>query len=120
MSPRKKRMINQTRLQALTNLMTEQGWDILVFYGHTWRKDFFRYLVNANFWGAYAAAALSRSGDVRVILADPWDYEMVAAALGAGVGLERDFHKRFMQAGFSHERRYRSRRRAWNSWRPVL
>jgi Xaa-Pro aminopeptidase len=86
-------MINQTRLQALTNLMTEQGWDILVFYGHTWRKDFFRYLVNANFWGAYAAAALSRSGDVRVILADPWDYELVAAALGVGVSLERDFAK---------------------------
>ena len=73
--------------------MTEQGWDTLVFYGHTWRKDFFRYLVNANFSGAHAAAALSRSGDVRVILADPWDYEMAAATLGSSVCLERDFAK---------------------------
>jgi len=86
-------MLNQTRLHLLTDLMTERGWDLLLLYGHTWRKDFFRYLVNANFQGAHAAASLSRSGDVRVILADPWDYEMVSAALEGGVSLERDFTK---------------------------
>ncbi|HTR37075.1 MAG TPA: Xaa-Pro peptidase family protein [Bryobacteraceae bacterium] len=86
-------MLNQSRLQSLTNLMTEQGWDLLLLYGHCWRKDFFRYLVNANFSGAHAAAALSRSGDVRIALMDPWDYEIVSAALKGGVCLARDFAK---------------------------
>src|SRR5579862_6398677 len=86
-------MLNHTRLQSLTGLMQERGWDLLLLYGHTWRKDFFRYLVNANFWGSHAAAALTRSGDVRVIMADPWDYEMVSASLKGRVTLERDFAK---------------------------
>jgi Xaa-Pro dipeptidase len=73
--------------------MAERGWDLLLLYGHTWRKDFFRYLVNANFWGAHAVAALSRSGEVRVVLADPWDHEMVSASLEGGVCFERDFAK---------------------------
>lgn len=72
--------------------MTEQGWDLLLVYGHTWRKDFFRYLVNANFGGAHAAAVLSRSGDIRVIVSDPWDYATVSASFEA-VCLERDFTK---------------------------
>lgn len=84
-------MLNQTRLQSLTSLMTEHGWDVLLLYGHAWRKDFFRYLVNANFCGAYAAAALFQSGDVRAVLSDPWDYEIVSAALGCRACLSRDF-----------------------------
>lgn len=84
-------MLNQTRIQSLTNLMSEHGWDNLLLYGHSWRKDFFRYLVNMNFCGAHAAAALTRSGDVRVVLSDPWDYEIVSAALEGGVCLARNF-----------------------------
>jgi len=67
--------INQDRLLQLTSLMTEKGWDLLVLYGHTWRKDFFRCLVNFNFSGPHAAAILSRSGEVNVIVTDPWDFE---------------------------------------------
>src|ERR1700684_2174372 len=66
---------NQTRLTQLTGLMAEHGWDLLVLYGHTWRKDFFRCLVNFNFSGPHAAAVLSRSGEVNVIVTDPWDVE---------------------------------------------
>jgi Xaa-Pro dipeptidase len=67
--------INKDRLFQLTSLMTENGWDLLVLYGHTWRKDFFRCLVNFNFSGPHAAAVLDRSGEVRVIVTDPWDVE---------------------------------------------
>jgi Xaa-Pro dipeptidase len=69
------RWINQTRLTQLTSLMSEHGWDLLLLYGHTWRKDYFRCLVNFNFSGPHAAAVLDRSGEVRVIVSDPRDAE---------------------------------------------
>jgi Xaa-Pro dipeptidase len=67
--------INQTRLTQLTDLMSEHNWDLLLLYGHTWRKDYFRALVNFNFSGPHAAAAVDRTGEVRVITSDPWDAE---------------------------------------------
>ena len=56
--------------------MEEHDWDLLLFYGHAWRKDFFRYLLNVNFSGPWATAALSRSGEVRVTVSHPWDAEL--------------------------------------------
>lgn len=70
-------MVNQHRLAQLTGLMSERGWDQLILYGHAWRKDHFRCLVNVNFSGTHAAAVVSRSGEVRCILTDPWDAEAV-------------------------------------------
>ncbi|HEX4274413.1 MAG TPA: Xaa-Pro peptidase family protein [Bryobacteraceae bacterium] len=67
--------INANRRSQLTELMSEHGWDLLVLYGHTWRKDYFRALVNFNFSGTHAAAVMDRSGEVRVITSDPWDAE---------------------------------------------
>ena len=69
-------MLNLVRREQLIHLMKERGWDLLLLYGHAWRKDFFRCLVNVNFSGACAAAVLSRSGEVRVLAADPWDAEL--------------------------------------------
>lgn len=69
-------MLNQDRLSQLTALMTERHWDLLLLYGHTWRKDFFRCLLNVNFSGPHALAALDRSGEVRAVLSDPWDAEL--------------------------------------------
>jgi len=66
-------------LNQLTALMAEQGWDVLCFYGHAWRKDFFRYLLNVNFSGPWAMAFLDRSGEVRVTVSDPWDAELFPA-----------------------------------------
>jgi Xaa-Pro dipeptidase len=73
-------VINQARLTQLTSLMAEQGWDLLLLYGHTWRKDYFRCLVNFNFSGPHAVAAIDRSGEVRVIVSDPWDAEAIPGA----------------------------------------
>jgi Xaa-Pro dipeptidase len=58
--------------------MAERGWDLLLFYGHAWRKDFFRYVVNANFCGTHAAAVLHRSGEIHAILSQPWDVDLVS------------------------------------------
>ena len=69
--------INAARVNRLTGLMAEQGWDRLLFYGHAWRKDFFRYLLNVNFSGPYAVAALERSGEIRAVLSHPWDAELL-------------------------------------------
>jgi Xaa-Pro aminopeptidase len=66
------------RLEQLNRLMAEQGWDLLLLYGHTWRKDFFRCLVNVNFSGPHALAAVDRSGEVHVIVSDPWDLDAFA------------------------------------------
>ena len=72
--------INQTRLTQLTSLMSEHGWDLLLLYGHTWRKDYFRCLVNFNFQGPHAVAVVDRSGEVHVIVSDPWDAEALDGA----------------------------------------
>lgn len=69
--------INQTRLTELLALMYEKNWDHLLLYGHTWRKDYFRCLVNFNFQGPHALAAVDVNAEVKVFVTDPWD----AAAL---------------------------------------
>jgi Xaa-Pro dipeptidase len=73
-------MFNRQRLGQLTELLKEHGWDILVLYGHTWRKDFFRCLINVNFSGPHAAAVLDQSGEIHVLVADPWDAELIIAS----------------------------------------
>ncbi len=70
-------MLNRERLSQLKDLMAERGWDLLLLYGHTWRKDFFRCLINVNFSGPHALAAVNRSGEVRAVMSDPWDAELV-------------------------------------------
>jgi Xaa-Pro aminopeptidase len=57
---------NPARVEQLTALMAEHGWDRLLFYGNSWRKDFFRYLLNVNFSEPWAMATLTRSGEVHV------------------------------------------------------
>jgi Xaa-Pro aminopeptidase len=74
-------MLNRERHRQLVDLMAERGWDLLLFYADAWRKDHFRCLVNVNFSGPQALAALFRSGEVRAIVTDPWDLEPVAAAV---------------------------------------
>ena len=58
--------------------MADHAWDHLLFYGHSWRKDHFRYLVNFNFSGPHALAALDRSGEIRLTMTDPWDAELAS------------------------------------------
>ncbi len=70
-------MLNRDRLSQLKDLMAERRWDLLLLYGHTWRKDFFRCLINVNFSGPHALAAVDRSGEVQAVMSDPWDAEAV-------------------------------------------
>jgi Xaa-Pro dipeptidase len=74
-------MLNRTRQRQFLDLMGERGWDLLLFYGDGWRKDLFRCLINVNFSGPQALAVLSRSGEVRAVVTDAWDQELVAAAI---------------------------------------
>jgi Xaa-Pro aminopeptidase len=80
-------MLNLDRHKQFVALLAERGWDLLIFYGDTWRKDHFRCLVNVNFSGPQAAAILSRDGEVRAIVTDPWDLEPVAASVSGKVTL---------------------------------
>jgi Xaa-Pro aminopeptidase len=67
------------RLQQLTALMADQRWDLLLLYGHTWRKDFFRCLTNVNFSGPHAVAVVYPSGETKLLVSDPWDAELMGA-----------------------------------------
>lgn len=69
--------VNEHRRRQLMELMADRGWDSILLYGHGWRKDCFRSLVNVNYAGPFAAAHLTRSGDLTVYLSDPWDRELV-------------------------------------------
>ncbi len=80
-------MLNRERHKQFLALMAERGWDLLLFYGDNWRKDLFRCLVNVNFQGPQAVGALSKSGEVRVIVTDAWDVEPVAAEVDGKVSL---------------------------------
>jgi len=90
-------MLNAQRRRHFLDAMTESGWDLLLLYGHSWRKDFFRSLVNFNFFGPHAAVALSRSGEISILLSHSWDYELLAENIDAetdwdpafGNGLDR-------------------------------
>jgi len=86
-------MLNESRLPQLKDLMASRGWDFLLLYGHPWRKDFFRCLCNLNFSGPHAAALVTRSGEVTVLLSDPWDYETVSGTKTVPVSFEPDFGK---------------------------
>jgi Xaa-Pro dipeptidase len=81
------RMLNRDRHRHFLELMAERGWDLLLFYGDNWRKDLFRCLVNVNFQGPQAVAALFKSGEVRAVVTDPWDLEPVAAAVNGNASL---------------------------------
>jgi Xaa-Pro aminopeptidase len=70
--------VNEHRRRQLMDLMADRAWDSILLYGHGWRKDYFRSLVNVNYSGPHAAAWLSRSGELKIIVADPWDRELIA------------------------------------------
>jgi Xaa-Pro dipeptidase len=84
-------MLNTERRRQLTDLMAESGWDVLLLYGHSWRKDFFRCLINFNYFGPHALAVLTRSNELSVVLAHPWDHELLSARLDANVTWTPDF-----------------------------
>jgi Xaa-Pro dipeptidase len=86
-------MLNAKRREQYLDLMAEHGWDALLLYGHSWRKDFFRSLVNFNFFGPHAIAALTRSNELSIVMAHPWDLELLANTVDAPVTWNAEFGK---------------------------
>src|SRR5262245_51901677 len=84
-------MLNVERRRQFLDLMSESEWDVLLLYGHSWRKDFFRSLVNFNFFGPHAVAALTRSNELSIVLSHPWDQALLASQLDASVTWQADF-----------------------------
>ena len=77
--------LNPARRQQFLDLMEQRGWDLLLFYGDTWRKEHFRCLVSVCFTGPQALAVLTKEGEVRAVVTHPWDVEQVKAATGGSV-----------------------------------
>lgn len=84
-------MLNAERRAQFLNLMAESNWDVLLLYGHSWRKDFFRSLINFNFFGPHAVAALTRSNELSVVVSHPWDQELLNNKVDARVTWDADF-----------------------------
>src|SRR5262245_9465130 len=84
-------MLNVERRRQFLDLMSESGWDVLLLYGHSWRKDFFRSLINFNFFGPHAVAALTRSNEISIVFSHPWDSEFLAGQVDGNVTWDRDF-----------------------------
>src|SRR5215468_9996502 len=84
-------MLNVERRRQFVDLMSESGWDTLLLYGHSWRKDFFRSLVNFNFFGPHAVAMLTRSNELSIELSHPWDQEHLSGKVDAVVSWTTDF-----------------------------
>src|SRR5262249_1735673 len=53
--------------------------------------DFFRSLVNFNFFGPHALVALTRSNEISIVLSHPWDHEALSNAIDATVAWTPDF-----------------------------
>src|SRR5438132_9972625 len=85
-------MLNTERRRQFVDLMVEFGWDVLLLYGHSWRKDFFRSLVNFNFFGPHAVAALTRTNEISIVLSHPWDHEHLTNKVDADVTWNPDFN----------------------------
>jgi Xaa-Pro dipeptidase len=83
--------LNKNRVGELTKLMREREWDAMVLYGHSWRKEFFRCLLNVNFTGPHSAVILLPTGEVSALVSNPWDRESVSAVLDGDVLLAADF-----------------------------
>ena len=77
--------LNPQRKKEFLALMAQRGWDVLLFYGDTWRKDHFRCLVSVCFCGPQAVAVLTKDGEVRAVVTHPWDVEPVKAATRGSV-----------------------------------
>lgn len=77
--------LNPERKKEFLELMARRGWDMLLFYGDTWRKDHFRCLVSVCFSGPQAVALLTKDGEVRAVVTHPWDVEPVKAGTGGAV-----------------------------------
>src|SRR5262245_41229233 len=84
-------MLNTARRDQYLQLMSDRGWDRLLLYGHAWRKDVFRSLVNFSFFRPHAAAVLSKSGDLAVITSHPWDAENIQADVDANISCNGNF-----------------------------
>src|SRR5436190_23884446 len=84
-------MLNTERRRQFVDLMSQSGWDMLLLYGHSWRKDFFRSLVNFNFFGPHAVASLTRSNELSIVLSHPWDHEILTGQIDADIKWDADF-----------------------------
>jgi Xaa-Pro aminopeptidase len=86
-------MVNQKRREQYLRLMADRGWDVLILYGHSWRKDFFRSLVNFNFFGPHALAVLTSSNEMSIAVSHPWDLEWLSNSVDARVACSAEFGK---------------------------
>ncbi len=95
-------MLNTKRRDQYLHLMGERGWDHLLLYGHAWRKDFFRCLVNFNFFGPHAPRCFPKPANLASSRRTPgtrktWPASSTRRSPGAGTSTPRS--SRFARPG---------------------
>jgi Xaa-Pro aminopeptidase len=83
-------MLNQNRLDQIRAMIDGHGWGALLLYGHSWRKEHFRSLVNLNFQGPHAVVGVSRRGGINILVSDPWDQQAAAEIKDARIIFDPD------------------------------
>ncbi len=86
-------MLNTTRQGQFQELAAESGWDRLLLYGHSGRKDFFRSVINYSFFGPHAAALMEPAGGVSILTTHPWDRDALRDAGFGDVRFDGDFDR---------------------------
>lgn len=96
-SLKNRRLLNEKRLSDLSDLLKDRKWDAIVLYAHSWRKEFFRCLLNIDFTGTHAAVVLSASGEISVLVSNSWDREFVESNVDGDVRVATNFEEGLYQ-----------------------
>ena len=72
-------LLQHERKRQMLGLLDELERDVLLLYGNGWRKDFFKCLIDLEYFGPDAVAGVRRSGEIFALVTDPWDAERVKA-----------------------------------------
>ena len=81
-------MLQHERKQQMLGLLDELECDLLLLYGNGWRKDFFKCLIDLEYFGPDAVAGVRRSGEIFALVTDPWDAEGVKGDIHAALALD--------------------------------
>ena len=84
-------MLNAFRVTQYTELLEREGWDVFLLYGHGWRKEFVRSLLDLGYAGPHAVAGMTRDGETFALYSDPWDAEAARDAAGGSCAVELTF-----------------------------
>lgn len=81
-------MLQLERKRQIRALVDELDCDVMLLYGNGWRKDFFKCVIDLEYFGPDAVAGVRRSGEIFALLTDPWDAARLDGDVRAELALD--------------------------------